>query len=69
VRCFSEIKRDEPEDGEVAVPDLGVGAHDAAAPGFSAVSRIGTTAVEHHDRRREPGELGPAPGLREEATV
>jgi hypothetical protein len=65
-------ERDEAEHGEAAVPELGVGAHDTAAP------RLGALPLEHrHQRRhrqhrrrgREPRQPGPAAGLRQEAAA
>lgn len=34
----SEGERDEAKHGEAAVPELGIGAHDGAAPGLGAVA-------------------------------
>jgi hypothetical protein len=63
---------DEAEHGEAAVPELGVGAHDPAAP------RLGALPLEHrHQRRhgqhrrrgREQRQPRPAASLRQEAAA
>ncbi|CAN6165319.1 unnamed protein product [Urochloa humidicola] len=67
---LGERERDETQHGEAAVPELGVGAHDAAAPRLGALPpehRHQRRHGEHGRRGREPGEPGPAPGLRQEA--
>ena len=67
---LSEGERDEAEHGEAAVPELGVGAHDGAAPGLGAVplqQRHQRRHGQHGGRGREPGQPGAAAGLREEA--
>jgi hypothetical protein len=67
VLCDGE--RDEPEHGEAAVPELGIGGHDATAP------RLGALPLEQRHQRRdgqcchhvgEPRLAGPACDLREE---
>ena len=63
-------ERHEPEHGEAAVPELGVGAHDAAAAGLGALpleDRHQRRHGEHGGCGREPGQPRPAAGLREEA--
>jgi len=52
-------ERDEPEHGEAAVPEFGVGAHDAAAPALGALpleERHQRRHGEHGSSGREPGE-------------
>jgi hypothetical protein len=65
-------ERDKAEHGEAAVPELGVGAHDSAAP------RLGALPLQHrHQRRhgqhcrrgREQRQPRPAAGLRQEAAA
>jgi len=63
-------ERDEPEHGEAAVPELGVGGHEAAAPGLGALpleQRRQRRRGQHDGGVREPREPGAVAGLREEA--
>jgi hypothetical protein len=63
-------ERDEPEHGEAAVPELGVGGHEAAAPVLGALpleQRRQRRCGQHDGRVREPREPGAVADLREEA--
>ena len=71
-KVLGDGERDEPEHGESAVPELGVGGHEPAAPA------LGALPLEHRRQRRggqddggvrEPGEPRAVPGLREEAVA